>query len=34
MIRLYNVIDIRTGKFYSVAVVSQKNLKYFEAAEE
>ena len=34
MIRLYNVIDVRTGKFYSVAVVSQNMLKYFEAAEE
>lgn len=34
MIRLYNVIDVRTGKFYSVAVVSQRTAKYFEAVEE
>jgi hypothetical protein len=32
MIRLYNVIDIRTGQFHSVAVVSQKNVKWFVPA--
>ena len=31
---LYNVIDIRTETYYSVAVVSEKNLKYFVPAEE
>ena len=30
---LYNVIDTRTGQFHSVAVVSEKNLKYFVKAE-
>lgn len=30
---LYSVIDTRTGQFHSVAVVSEKNLKYFISAE-
>ena len=34
MVKLYNVTDIRTGRFYSVAVVAQRMAKYFEAAEE
>ena len=29
MIKLHNVIDIRTNKFHSVAVVKEKNVKYF-----
>jgi len=29
MITLYNVIDIRTGQFYSEVVVKAKNAKYF-----
>lgn len=33
MIRLENVIDTRTGRFYSVAVVSQRNAKWFVEAE-
>lgn len=33
MIRLYNVEDLRTGRFHSVAVVSQKNAKWFVPAE-
>ena len=33
MIRLYNVIDTRTGRFHSVAVVSRKNAKWFVEAE-
>lgn len=33
MIRLENVIDIRTGKFYSVVVVSERKAKYFIPAE-
>ena len=33
MVRLYNVIDIRTGQFHSVAVVSQRNVKWFIPAE-
>ena len=33
MIRLYNVVDIRTGQFHSVAVVSQKNAKWFVHGE-
>lgn len=28
-IKLYNVIDTRTNEFHSVAVVSEKNLRYF-----
>lgn len=34
MVTLYNVIDTRTGKWYSVAVVSEKNAKYFVPADE
>ena len=30
MIKLVNVIDTRTGLFHSVALVSEKNAKYFE----
>lgn len=33
MIRLENVIDIRTGKFYSVVVVTERKAKYFIPAE-
>lgn len=29
MVTLYNVIDIRTDQFYSVAVVKQRNTKWF-----
>ena len=32
MITLYNVIDIRTGLFHSVAIVKQRNAKYFVPA--
>lgn len=28
-VRLYNVMDTRTGKIHSVAVVSEKNVRYF-----
>lgn len=28
-IKLYNVIDTRTNEFHSVAVVSERNLRYF-----
>lgn len=31
-ITLYNVIDIRTGKFHSVAVVSENKVKFFKQA--
>lgn len=34
MITLYNVIDIRTGQFHSVAVVKARNAKWFVPAEE
>lgn len=34
MIKLYNVIDTRTGRFHSVAIVSRKNAKWFVPAEE
>ena len=33
MIKLYNVIDIRTGNYYSVAVIRPRNVKYFIPAE-
>lgn len=29
MITLYNVIDTRTNSFYSVAIVSEKNARWF-----
>ena len=34
MVRLENVIDTRTGQFHSVAVVKERNVKYFVEAEE
>lgn len=30
MIKLYNVIDKRTNQFHSVAIISEKHLKWFE----
>lgn len=33
MIELKNVIDTRTGKFHSVAIVSERNVKYFVDGE-
>lgn len=32
-VTLYNVIDIRTGQYYSVAVVKENKAKYFVPAE-
>ena len=29
MVRLTNVVDLRTGLYHSVAVVNDKNAKYF-----
>lgn len=34
MIKLFNVIDIRTGQFHSVAIVKERNAKYFIPANE
>lgn len=34
MVTLHNVIDTRTGKFHSIAVVSEKKVKYFIPANE
>lgn len=34
MTTLYNVIDIRNGRFYSVVVVSERKAKYFVPVEE
>lgn len=34
MVTLYNVIDTRTGKFHSEAVVYEENVKYFKPIEE
>ena len=33
MIRLKNVIDTRTGQYHSVAIVKEKNVKYFIPGE-
>lgn len=33
MVTLYNVIDTRTGKYYSVAVVKARNAKWFLPAD-
>lgn len=32
-IKLYNVIDTRDGRFYSVVIVSERKAKYFAEAE-
>lgn len=32
-VTLYNVVDTRTGQEHSVAVVREKNVKYFVEAE-
>ena len=29
LIKLYDVVDTRTDTYYSVAIVSQKNAKFF-----
>ena len=40
MVKLYNVVDVRTNQFHSVAIVKERNVKYFipanteEVAEE
>ena len=33
MIKLHNVIDLRTGKFHSVAIVKESHAKYFTDGE-
>lgn len=33
IITLYNVIDKRTNQFHSVAIISDKNLKWFEEVD-
>ena len=33
MVTLHNVIDTRTGQFYSIAVVSRRNAKWFVPVE-
>lgn len=33
-VTLYNVIDIRTGQHYSVAVIKENKAKYFVPAEQ
>ena len=32
MVKLYNVTDVRTGRFYSVAIVLPRMVKYFAEA--
>lgn len=34
MVTLYNVIDIRTGQFHSIAIVKERNAKWFIPAED
>ena len=35
LVRLENVIDIRTNQFYSVAIVKERNVRWFvEVSEE
>ena len=34
MIKLTNVIDTRTGQFHSVAIVSERNARFFVQVEE
>lgn len=34
MVHLENVIDTRTGNYYSVAIVKEKNAKWFIPANE
>lgn len=34
MITLENVIDIRTGNYYSVAIVKERNAKWFVGVVE
>lgn len=33
MVTLYDVVDIRTGQYYSVAIVKRRNAKWFVKAE-
>ena len=33
MITLYDVIDIRTGQFYTIAVIPKRYAKYFLPAD-
>lgn len=33
-ITLYNVIDTRTNKFHSIAIVKERNAKWFIRAED
>lgn len=30
MVTLRNVIDIRTGQYHSIAIVKERNVKWFE----
>lgn len=34
MVTLYDVIDTRNGRYYSVVVVTERKAKYFIPAEE
>ena len=34
MVTLYDVIDTRNGRFYSVVVVSERKTKYFVPIEQ
>ena len=33
-VTLHNVIDTRNGQFYSVAIVKEKNARYFIPADQ
>lgn len=32
-IKLFNVVDIRDGRYYSVVIVNERKAKYFAEAE-
>lgn len=34
MVTLYNVIDIRNDNFYSVAIVKERNVKWFREVDD
>lgn len=34
MVTLYNVIDIRNGQFHSVAIVKERNAKWYVPVDE
>ena len=33
-VKLYNVIDVRTNQFHSIAIVKERNAKWFVPVDE